>query len=37
MLVMTNDSQINFVDFERFSGSFLPIDRPKRVFEFAKR
>ena len=37
MLVMTNDSQINFADFERFSVSFLEIDRPKRVFEHSER
>ena len=37
MLVMTNDSQINFADFERFSGTFLEIDRSKRVFEFSER
>lgn len=35
MLVMTNNSQINFADFERFSGSFLENGRPERVIESA--
>lgn len=35
MLVMTNNSQINFADFERFSGSFLESSRPEHVIDFA--
>ena len=35
MLVMTNNSQINFADFERFSRSFLENGRPERLMESA--
>jgi hypothetical protein len=37
MLAMTNDSQINFADFEGYSGSFLENGRSKPVFEFVAR